>query len=442
MLCLDPKKRATIEQIKKHRWMLAGRETKLHLHKKSIIPHETPEVQEQILKLMQNLGIDSNKTRQSLQRKTYDNLMAIYLLLIDRWQTSSAYSDSHTASRRQSEIPYPKVLLNSLRYHTSFQTTDCASSPSSTSATAANPTTVHTDVNERRLCHQSTSSTVTSVDEGVEADLSSSSASQFAAHCSIDAVANDCTSGSGSIASSPFESFDSQIETDVMSSMSSCHPNSEGSNNSSDLLPLNSSSTVSARSPMSPTHSEASPCASPQPTTFGDGWRASDNSMLDSLRTPFPIGLLGEKEKNYLAVARIDMQMEKMQLISSRMVTDKKTLPVAHPKLAVLREHPRQHFKFQPSRLLNTKQSPFVETKVTEQAENCAVESKNMYKARRRQKQIKTRILLRQQSYQATPKHGLISPNCSGLHTEEFQSVPLSPIEDLRSFDEDSMDTA
>lgn len=59
MLVLEPNKRYSIQQIKKHRWMQMG------------VPPTLPPMfpvsntsNEQILRLMQSLGIDSAKTRE------------------------------------------------------------------------------------------------------------------------------------------------------------------------------------------------------------------------------------------------------------------------------------------------------------------------------------------------------------------------------------------
>lgn len=62
MLTMDPNKRATIEQIRKHRWMAPLVQHNLTQEVKSVINKSEP--QQQILKLMHNLGIDSNRTVQ------------------------------------------------------------------------------------------------------------------------------------------------------------------------------------------------------------------------------------------------------------------------------------------------------------------------------------------------------------------------------------------
>lgn len=69
MLVLDPAQRYTIEQIKRHRWMITKEVIQTginyNINKKSIIiPNE------QILRLMTGLGIDAQKTRDSLKVNT------------------------------------------------------------------------------------------------------------------------------------------------------------------------------------------------------------------------------------------------------------------------------------------------------------------------------------------------------------------------------------
>jgi hypothetical protein len=61
MLVLDPSKRYSIEHIKRHRWMAA--ETPRLLPSTGGEQHAT-EANEQILRLMQSLGIDAVKTRE------------------------------------------------------------------------------------------------------------------------------------------------------------------------------------------------------------------------------------------------------------------------------------------------------------------------------------------------------------------------------------------
>ncbi|XP_010187018.1 PREDICTED: serine/threonine-protein kinase SIK2, partial [Mesitornis unicolor] len=86
MLVLDPSKRLSIAQIKEHKWMLIE------------VPAQRPilyppgeenepsigEYNEQVLRLMHSLGIDQQKTIESLQNKSYNHFAAIYYLLVER----------------------------------------------------------------------------------------------------------------------------------------------------------------------------------------------------------------------------------------------------------------------------------------------------------------------------------------------------------------------
>lgn len=60
MLVLEPNKRYSIPQIKKHRWMQMGVPPTIPLS----ITLSNTQPNEQILRLMQSLGIDSAKTRE------------------------------------------------------------------------------------------------------------------------------------------------------------------------------------------------------------------------------------------------------------------------------------------------------------------------------------------------------------------------------------------
>ncbi|XP_076457620.1 uncharacterized protein LOC143291577 isoform X2 [Babylonia areolata] len=106
MLVLEPSRRYSIARIKQHEWMLldggcGGR---------SCPPSPTlgpgPKVgqyNEQILRIMQGLGIDQQKTMEALQNDAYDHYTAIYYLLLDRLRQhrSSFPSDTRIDARRR-----------------------------------------------------------------------------------------------------------------------------------------------------------------------------------------------------------------------------------------------------------------------------------------------------------------------------------------------------
>lgn len=84
MLVLEPSRRVTIEQIKRHRWMMVE-VIEMPLVSTPMNP-SVYEPNDQILRIMQNLGIDAQRTRESLKvifiqiLLNYKNLHQIYFL--------------------------------------------------------------------------------------------------------------------------------------------------------------------------------------------------------------------------------------------------------------------------------------------------------------------------------------------------------------------------
>ncbi|ENN70860.1 hypothetical protein YQE_12438, partial [Dendroctonus ponderosae] len=95
MLVLEPTKRFSIQQVKKHRWIqLVSLPTFL-----PIIPTSNTHPNEQILRLMQSLGIDSLKTRESIRLGCYDHHAAIYYLLLDKLRSQLVGGETQTVVR-------------------------------------------------------------------------------------------------------------------------------------------------------------------------------------------------------------------------------------------------------------------------------------------------------------------------------------------------------
>ncbi|XP_053680451.1 serine/threonine-protein kinase par-1 [Anopheles nili] len=95
MLVLDPSRRFSIDQIKRHRWMMVEiidtpkiSSIVINGNVSDVSALDT-EPNEQILKIMQNLGIDILKTRESLKLHSYDHYTAFYLLLLERLKSRS-----------------------------------------------------------------------------------------------------------------------------------------------------------------------------------------------------------------------------------------------------------------------------------------------------------------------------------------------------------------
>ncbi|XP_045479260.1 serine/threonine-protein kinase SIK2-like isoform X2 [Harmonia axyridis] len=95
MLVLEPTKRYSVAQIKKHRWM----QMMVPPTTAPVILASNKQPNEQILRLMQSLGIDSSKTRESIRQGSYDHHAAIYFLLLDKLRVQLAGVESQAAVR-------------------------------------------------------------------------------------------------------------------------------------------------------------------------------------------------------------------------------------------------------------------------------------------------------------------------------------------------------
>ncbi|KAM4888318.1 serine/threonine-protein kinase SIK1 isoform 1-T2 [Thomomys bottae] len=87
MLVVDPAKRITIAQIRQHRWMRA--DPALARQAGPALPVQAyssnlGDYNEQALGIMQALGIDRQRTVESLQNSSYNHFAAIYYLLLER----------------------------------------------------------------------------------------------------------------------------------------------------------------------------------------------------------------------------------------------------------------------------------------------------------------------------------------------------------------------
>ncbi|XP_047419170.1 serine/threonine-protein kinase SIK1 isoform X3 [Sciurus carolinensis] len=87
MLVVDPAKRITIAQIWQHRWMQAD-PSLLQQADPTFSVHSYAsnlgDYNEQVLGIMQALGIDRQRTVESLQNSSYNHFAAIYYLLLER----------------------------------------------------------------------------------------------------------------------------------------------------------------------------------------------------------------------------------------------------------------------------------------------------------------------------------------------------------------------
>ena len=91
MLVRDPAKRYTIKMVRKHMWMQADVKAAQSAKNYTKPTMKGPTViNEQILRVMQSLGIDPVRTAESVKNDSYDHHAAIYFLLQDKLQSSTA----------------------------------------------------------------------------------------------------------------------------------------------------------------------------------------------------------------------------------------------------------------------------------------------------------------------------------------------------------------
>ncbi|KAK9537768.1 hypothetical protein VZT92_005351 [Zoarces viviparus] len=86
MLVVDPARRISVAQIKQHRWMLADPTAAHQTLSHSLTEYNSNlgDYSEPVLGIMNTLGINRQKTIESLQSSSYNHFSAIYYLLLER----------------------------------------------------------------------------------------------------------------------------------------------------------------------------------------------------------------------------------------------------------------------------------------------------------------------------------------------------------------------
>ncbi|XP_066401616.1 serine/threonine-protein kinase SIK1 [Molothrus aeneus] len=127
MLVVDPTKRITISQIKQHKWMQADPSLQQQQSLSFSMQNYNSNLgdyNEQVLGIMQTLGIDRQRTVESLQNSSYNHFAAIYYLLLERLKEyrSSQVSTRPAAGRqprpRSSEITNAEMPQDTLTSET------------------------------------------------------------------------------------------------------------------------------------------------------------------------------------------------------------------------------------------------------------------------------------------------------------------------------------
>ncbi|XP_070832083.1 serine/threonine-protein kinase SIK1 [Chaetodon trifascialis] len=128
MLVVDPARRISVAQIKQHRWMLEDPTAPHQTLSHSLTEYNSNlgDYSEPVLGIMNTLGIDRQRTIESLQSSSYNHFSAIYYLLLERVREHRAQQLSRQCGtwtqrpRSTSDSTGPEVIMESTD---SFRTT-------------------------------------------------------------------------------------------------------------------------------------------------------------------------------------------------------------------------------------------------------------------------------------------------------------------------------
>ncbi|XP_071197124.1 serine/threonine-protein kinase SIK2-like [Salvelinus alpinus] len=138
MLVVDPAKRISVAQIKQHRWMLAD-PTAPNQTLSMALPltdynSNLGDYSEPVLGIMQTLGIDRQRTIESLLSSSYNHFSAIYYLLLERDREHRALQLSRQCGpwtqkpRNTSDSGTPEVIIED-SFRTSAYPIHCKTTP-------------------------------------------------------------------------------------------------------------------------------------------------------------------------------------------------------------------------------------------------------------------------------------------------------------------------
>ncbi|KAM6979297.1 serine/threonine-protein kinase SIK1 [Tautogolabrus adspersus] len=119
MLVVDPARRISVAQIKQHRWMLADPTAVNQTLSHSLTEYNSNlgDYSEPVLGIMNTLGIDRQRTIESLQSSSYNHFSAIYYLLLERVREHRAQQLSRQCGtwsqrpRSTSDSTGPEVIM-------------------------------------------------------------------------------------------------------------------------------------------------------------------------------------------------------------------------------------------------------------------------------------------------------------------------------------------
>ncbi|KAJ7305199.1 hypothetical protein JRQ81_011108, partial [Phrynocephalus forsythii] len=112
MLVLEPSRRLSMEQICKHKWMKLGEadasfDTLISECQHLKVERQVEALNEEVLLAMAEMGLDKERTLQSLRSDAYDHYSAIYSLLCDRLKRHKNLRISSQPSLLRSVVAFP-----------------------------------------------------------------------------------------------------------------------------------------------------------------------------------------------------------------------------------------------------------------------------------------------------------------------------------------------
>uniref|UniRef100_A0A915J7M8 Protein kinase domain-containing protein n=1 Tax=Romanomermis culicivorax TaxID=13658 RepID=A0A915J7M8_ROMCU len=193
LLVVEPCKRYTLEQVKSHRWIRSVACIDRHFSEIDLnnrLIDSSPRLDEPlepVLKLIESLGIDPNRTKESLKNKAFDNFTAIYLLLMDRWHSETGVKRRVSFSvANRSESPHPEnhshckkrspTVAQTHNFAAFYRTIDSIGAPSQAQSSVTSSNVVANEFG-RLISYQNSDNDTSSMnsDSGVDFSLSENS---------------------------------------------------------------------------------------------------------------------------------------------------------------------------------------------------------------------------------------------------------------------------
>lgn len=484
MLVLEPTKRFSIEQIKNHRWMQMGEGGPRSAPPSPLIGYNAKvgEFNEQILRLMQSLGINQQKTMEALQNDAYDHYTAIYYLLLERLRShrSSFPVENRIDSRkrRPSTIAEQAILRVTPNQGTQVvgikqfgQSTESAMSHANqllgeldmvpTPGVSACLQDIIPQPCVKTMQNMAGHMITTSIDEGVEADIMDSRDDEIISHKGQTYVKDGfglglipssafgdfsqlsntslCSVGT-STNGSPCTSFDSSLEADLVSSLSafsqqlgnSCYPPVCSNPSVTVADGITSQAQVMGSNPQTQCQNVEENVQdrsqNRSPVDFREGRRASDGHVAQGiiafrqrLKESMRAPGMSELRQDHQHLQNIyGMNMAPNNMLPTQLVGEQPTQKLRPRPLMKRMSLPSETFDMQPHKILAIKQSIQVEQQMDRVSSHDNVPPQPLYEEQSN-KPLQQQLLqhrLQQKRHSFHQKHG---PGNGHLHQQMQQ---------------------